>query len=74
MFDVTIRYRNGKEDTFRAQSVDFSAKDLGSIINYLKEYTYTSPSGQKVTIFLTPAEVAGVILNEVPEMPGPAIG
>lgn len=44
MYTVTVRYRNGGEDEFRAKNVSFSPQDLETGGDQLKEFTYTTPS------------------------------
>lgn len=64
MYTVTVRYRNGGEDEFRAKSVSFSAQDLEQGGDQLKEFTYTTPSGDQQSVFLTPNLVAGIVIAE----------
>ncbi len=63
-YKVTIRYRNGESDSFRARSLNFSGKDLGKEA-HLKELCYTSIfSGESVSFYLVPTQVAGILVEE----------
>lgn len=73
MYDVTVRYKSGKEDTFRAKSLDFSPEKIGTE-DKLKEFSYRTPADRKASIFLRPSEVAEIVLNEVPDTPEPTFG
>lgn len=73
MYDVTVRYKSGKEDTFRARSLDFSPEDIGTE-DKLKEFSYRTPADKKAHVSLKPSEVAEIVLKEVPDTPDPTFG
>ena len=63
MYNVVITYTNGEEVQFPAQEFDVDFRHTqahpGSQLN---KYTYTDHQGNKTFIYLTPNQVAGIVL------------
>jgi hypothetical protein len=72
LYEVTIRYEDGKEDKFLAKEppeVPEGIKNRSS--RGMTEFPYTAPSGQQLTNHVKANRVTGVTFNEVQEPPSP---
>ena len=69
-YRVEVQFRNGASESFDAQAFDVDVSNIGlgaeaeRQADHLIRFSYTGRSGEEVPLYLVPAEVAGIVLEE----------
>jgi hypothetical protein len=69
-YRVDIQFRSGASESFDAREFDMDVSNIGlgaeaeRQADRLLRFTYTGRSGDEVPLYLVPAEVAGIVLEE----------
>ena len=69
-YRVDIQFRNGASESFDAREFDVDVSDIGlgteaeRQADHLIRFTYTGRSGEEVPLYLVPAQVAGIVVEE----------
>jgi hypothetical protein len=69
-YRVDIQFRNGASESFDAQAFDIDVSNIGvgteaeQQADHLLRFSYTGRSGEEVPIYLVPAQVAGIVMEE----------
>ena len=69
-YRVEIQFRSGASESFDAREFDIDVSNIGMgaeverQADRLLRFTYTGRSGDEVPLYLVPAEVAGIVLEE----------
>ena len=67
---VDIQFRNGASASFDAQQFDIDVSNIGlgaeaeRQADHLLRFTYMGRSGEEVPLYLVPAQVAGIVVEE----------
>ncbi len=69
-YRVDVQFRSGADKSFDAQSFDIDVSNIGlgaeaeRQADHLIRFTYTGRSGEEVPLYLVPAQVAGIAVEE----------
>ncbi len=69
-YRVDIQFRSGASESFDAQEIDIDVSNIGKgaeaerQADRLLRFTYTGRSGEEIPLYLVPAEVAGIVVEE----------
>jgi hypothetical protein len=69
-YRVDIQFRNGASESFDARGFDIDVSNIGlgteaeRQADHLIRFTYTGRSGEEVPLYLVPAQVAGIVVEE----------
>jgi hypothetical protein len=69
-YRVDIQFRNGASESFDAREFDIDVSDIGlgteaeRQADHLIRFSYTGRSGEEVPLYLVPAQVAGIVVEE----------
>ena len=69
-YRVEVQFRNGTSESFDAQEFDIDVSNIGlgtdveRQADHLIRFSYTGRSGEEVPLYLVPAQVAGIVLEE----------
>ena len=69
-YRVDIQFRNGASESFDAQAFDIDVSDIGLgaeaelQADHLLKFSYMGRSGEEVPLYLVPAQVAGIVMEE----------
>ena len=69
-YRVDIQFRNGASESFDAREFDVDVSDIGlgteaeRQADHLIRLSYTGRSGEEVPLYLVPAQVAGIVVEE----------
>jgi hypothetical protein len=62
MYEVVIYFNSGEQHTLLAQEFDLNTEASGSA-HFLVRFSYKDTNGEDIPIFLTPTQVAGIIVE-----------
>ena len=69
-YRVDVQFRSGADKSFDAQAFDIDVSNIGlgadaeRQADHLIRFTYTGRSGEEVPLYLVPAQVAGIAVEE----------
>ena len=69
-YRVDIQFRNGASESFDAREFDIDVSNIGlgteaeRQADHLIRFTYTGRSSKEVPLYLVPAQVAGLVVEE----------
>ena len=69
-YRVDIQFRSGTSESFDAQEFDIDVSNIGvgaeaeQQADRLLKFSYTGRSGEEVPLYLVPAQVAGIVVEE----------
>jgi hypothetical protein len=69
-YRVDIQFRNGASESFDAKEFDIDVSNIGlgaeaeRQADHLIRFSYRGRSGEEVPLYLVPAQVAGIIVEE----------
>ncbi len=69
-YRVNAQFRNGASESFDAEGFDIDVSNIGlgteaeRQADHLLRFTYTGRSGEEVPLYLVPAQVAGIVVEE----------
>ena len=69
-YRAEVQFRNGASESFDAQAFDIDVSNIGlgaeaeRQADTLMKFSYTGRSGEEVPLYLVPAEVAGIVVEE----------
>ncbi len=62
MYEVSIYFNSGERHTLLAEEFDVNTAASGSA-HFLVRFTYKAKGGEEIPIYLTPTQVAGIIVE-----------
>jgi len=69
-YRVDIQFRNGASESFDAREFDIDVSNIGlgaeaeRQADHLIRFSYMGRSGEEVPLYLVPAQVAGIVVEE----------
>ena len=63
MYEVAIYFNSGERHTLLAEEFDVNTDASGSA-HFLVRFSYRAKGGEEIPMFLTPTQVAGIIVEQ----------
>ena len=63
MYEVSIYFNSGERHTLLAEEFDLDTEASGSA-HFLVRFSYKAKGGEEIPMFLTPTQVAGIIVEQ----------